>query len=117
MRLALKFGMPLAELLQRVSARELAIWQAVDSLEPIGDFAAAGGALVVANAHRAQGVQAFGLPDFMPLFRPRDPEVVARNQELIQIAQFKRLAKRQAAMAASRQRQDERSEPPAAKAE
>lgn len=69
--------MTLAELGERMTAREFLAWQAFDAVEPIGgerlDLAAGIVAATIANANRdAKRTKPFKPADFMPL-APRPP--------------------------------------------
>lgn len=60
------------ELLDKLSSREIAEWQAYDSLDPIGgrrgDIQAGVVASTVANVFRSNDSKAYGPADFMPQF-------------------------------------------------
>ena len=66
----------MAELLERVSARELSEWMAYAQMEPFGeeraDLRAAIVAMTVANVNRGKG-RAAKVEDFMPKF-DREPD-------------------------------------------
>lgn len=77
--------MTVAELEHRMSARELAEWQAFDALEPIGhirtDYGFALLATLYANAHRRKGDAPAKVTDFMPFVakpatKAADPEAM-----------------------------------------
>lgn len=63
----------MAELLARISSRELTEWMQYYELEPFGeeraDLRAAIVAATVANANRRKGKRAFKPADFMPRFK------------------------------------------------
>lgn len=69
-RLALAMGMPVRDLLGRISGRELAEWIAFDLVEPIGglrgDYQAAVVAATVTNGLRGGKGKRLGLDDFLP---------------------------------------------------
>ena len=66
----------MAELLARISSRELTEWMQYYELEPFGeeraDLHAAIVAATVANSNRRKGKRAFKPADFMPRFEKRD---------------------------------------------
>lgn len=68
--LALALGMPVSELLQRVSAPEMAEWLAFFDLEPFGprmdDLRCGIVASTIANVNRGKGAKAFAPKDFTP---------------------------------------------------
>jgi len=81
--------MTVAELLDRISSRELTEWIVFSQLEPFGSEAGyVGHAIVaktVADANRAKGQKAFEVDDFMPKFGPRKEKTV---EEMLQFAQM-----------------------------
>ena len=76
-----------AELLKRISSRELTEWMAFWQLEPYGaEIGFVGSAIVaatVANVNRQKGQKAYSASDFMPEFGPKQEQTV---EEMIQIA-------------------------------
>jgi len=70
MRLALRMGRTLRELLASIDSRELTLWAAFDRLEPFGgdaeDYRAALAASVTYNMNRGQGRPARHPLDFIP---------------------------------------------------
>jgi hypothetical protein len=80
--------MTVAELLERVSSREISEWMAFSQLEPFGSQVGFLGhaitAATVANVHRGKGKKAYKPDDFMPQFGPKEPQTV---EEMLQIAQ------------------------------
>lgn len=70
MRLALRMGRTLRELLATIDSAELTQWLAFDELEPLGadadDYRAALPAAVYINANRAQGAAAVHPLDLLP---------------------------------------------------
>ncbi len=80
--------MTVAELLQRVSSRELTEWIAFSHLEPFGSEAGYVGhaitASTVANVNRAEGQKAFEYTDFMPHFEKKTQSV----DEMLQFARM-----------------------------
>lgn len=79
----------MAELLARLSARELAEWRAFDRLEPFGDRRADVRlgimAALFANAHRAAGAKPFTPRDFLPVFDAEEAEAERRQTVADQI--------------------------------
>jgi len=79
--------MTVAELLDRVSSRELAEWMAFAQLEPFGSEADYVGPAIIAstmaNIHRGKGKKAFSIDDFMP--KKKKKQTV---EEALQIAQM-----------------------------
>lgn len=79
----------MAELLKRISSRELSEWIAFSQLEPFGSEAGYIGhaitASTVANVNRAKGQKAFEVSDFMPKLEGKKDQTV---EEMIQIAQM-----------------------------
>jgi len=79
--------MTVAELLDRVSGRELTEWMAFAQLEPFGSRANYVGhavtASTIANIYRSKGQKAFELDDFIPS-RKKTQTV----DEMLQIAQM-----------------------------
>lgn len=73
-------GMTVAELHQRVDAREFAEWMAFDRIEPFGDRRAdlrsATVAATIANCHRGRSSSRIYPRDFMPDF-DREPQTDA----------------------------------------
>jgi hypothetical protein len=71
LRLALRLGRSLRELLATVSSEELTLWKAFDTREPIGDtrmdFGFGVVASTVANVNRKPHSETFKPSDFMPL--------------------------------------------------
>ena len=78
-----------AELLNRMSSREISEWWAFYQLEPFGrdaDFLGhAITAQTVANVHRTKDVPPYDIEDFMPTFGEKKPQTVA---EMIQFARM-----------------------------
>lgn len=85
--------MTVEELEGRMSARELAEWQAFDALEPIGhirtDYGFAMLATLYANSHRRKGDSPAKITDFMP-FIANKPAAKASDPEAM-IAMLKSL--------------------------
>lgn len=83
MRLALRLGRSLDELLRTVSSAELTHWRAFDSLEPIGDWRMDLGfgvvASTIANANRSRDTDPFKPIDFMPLAEKPKEESLAEK--------------------------------------
>lgn len=83
MRLALRLGRSLQELLATVTSAELTLWRAFDRLEPIGDWRHDLGfgvvASVVANANRSRDTEPFKPIDFMPLAERAPEETLAQK--------------------------------------
>lgn len=83
----------MAELLERISSREIMEWIAFSQLEPFGSEANFLGhaitSTVIANVNRAKGQKAYEPEDFMPQFEDRDPQTV---EEMIQIAHMLTIA-------------------------
>lgn len=81
--------MTVAELLGRISSRELTEWMAFSQLEPFGSDAMFLGhaitASTVANVNREKGQKAYKAEDFMPNFEGAKKQSV---EEMIQIAQM-----------------------------
>ena len=81
--------MPVAELLERISSRELSEWIAFSQLEPFGAETEFLGhaitASTVANVNRPKGHKAYAPDDFMPKFEGKEPQTV---EEMIQIAEM-----------------------------
>ena len=77
--------MTVAELLDRVSSRELTEWMAFSQLEPFGsetDFVGhAITASTMANIHRGKGKKAYSISDFLP--KPKKEQTI---EEMLQIA-------------------------------
>jgi hypothetical protein len=80
--------MTVAELLGRISSRELTEWIAFAQLEPFGtevDFLGhAITASTVANANRGKGAKNYKPADFMPTFKKKQQTV----DEMLQFAQM-----------------------------
>ena len=79
-----------AELLKRISSREITEWMAFGQLEPfgveVGFIGHAITAATVANVNRAKGQKAYPVTDFMPdLGRTKEPQSV---EEAIQFAEM-----------------------------
>lgn len=78
----------MAELLERVSSRELTEWMEFARMEPFGSEASYIGhaitAQTVANVNRQRGKKAFKVEDFMPKFERHEQSV----DEMIQLAQM-----------------------------
>lgn len=76
----------MAELLERISSRELMEWVAFSQLEPFGAEAGwLGSAIVastVANAQRKKGAKPYKADDFMPRFEKKEQTV----DEMLQLA-------------------------------
>ena len=79
--------MTVAELLKRVSSREISEWMAFSQLEPFGSEAGYIGhaitASTIANVNRKKSQKAFDVNDFMPKFGPKEEQSV---EEMIQLA-------------------------------
>lgn len=79
--------MTVAELLDRVSSRELTEWMAFGQLEPFGGRTQYIGhaitASTIANVYRGKGKSAYPIEQFMPTFKPPKEQTV---EEMIQIA-------------------------------
>ena len=75
----------MAELLARISSRELAEWMQYYELEPFGeeraDLRAAIVATTIANSNRRKGKRAFKPADFMPRFEKKE-EAQSWEQQL-----------------------------------
>ena len=71
--------MPVAEMLSRISSRELTEWSIFYQLEPFGNevnfYGHAITAATIANTHRKKGVKAFKPEDFMPVFEKPEQTV------------------------------------------
>lgn len=67
--------MTVAELLARVSSKELTRWMIFGEIEPFGSDAAYLGhaitASTIANVNRGKGKKAYNAEDFMPKFRKK----------------------------------------------
>ena len=78
----------MAELLGRISSRELTEWMAFSQLEPFGaDAGFLGHAITsrtVANVNRPKGQKAYEVKDFMPNYERKKQSV----EEMVQIAQM-----------------------------
>ena len=76
-----------AELLSRISSRELSEWQAYYIVEPFGEYRAdlrnAIVACVIANANRGKNTRAFTVKDFMPNFEPSKPQPLSEMHALL----------------------------------
>jgi len=85
--------MTVAELLGRISSRELTEWMAFSQLEPFGAEAGYVGhaitASTVANVNRGKGQKAYDVQDFMPTMGKKEPQTVA---EMIQFAEMYTIA-------------------------
>lgn len=85
--------MTVAELLARVSSRELSEWMAFYTLEPFGTEAYYYGfaivAATVANAFREKGSKAFSPEDFMPKFEKQKQQTI---EEMLQFAEMMTIA-------------------------
>jgi len=81
--------MTVAELLGRISSRELSEWMAFSQLEPFGAEAGYVGhaitASTVANVNRGKGQKAYEVQDFMPTMGKKEPQTQA---EMIQFAEM-----------------------------
>lgn len=81
--------MPVGELLQRISSREITEWMAFWQLEPFGaDMNFLGHAITsttVANVNRQKGQTAYDVEDFMPNFEGKKDQSV---DEMLQIAEM-----------------------------
>ena len=81
--------MTVAELLDRISSREIAEWMAFSQLEPFGSEAGYIGhaitAVTIANTHLGKGQKAKDVEDFMPKFGPKKEQTV---DEMLQFAQM-----------------------------
>lgn len=79
-RLALKMGVPVAELQNRMSAAEFAEWMAFYEIEPFGwqaDFSGhAQTAATIANVNRSKDTKPYKVSDFMPK-EPQPPQTSA----------------------------------------
>ncbi len=79
--------MTVAELLSRISSKELSEWMAFAQHEPFGgDTIYIGNAIVaatVANVHRGKNQKAYDIQDFMPEFGEKKPQTV---EEMLQFA-------------------------------
>lgn len=89
MRLALRLGRTLEELLAGISSEELSLWMAFDDIEPLGDVRMDLGfgvvASTLANIHRdtKKRPQAFLPQDYMPLWqRQRPPPAVSLSEQI-----------------------------------
>jgi len=82
-----------AELLNRMSSRELSEWMAFEQLEPYGAEAAYVGhaitSMTVANASRSKGQKAYTVQDFMPTMGKKEPQSQA---QMIQFAEMYTIA-------------------------
>lgn len=69
--------MTVAELMNRISAREFAEWKAYLQIEPFGedrdDIRSAIIACVIANCNREKGKPPFKISDFVPKFKNGQP--------------------------------------------
>lgn len=78
--------MTVAEMLERISSRELTGWIAFSQLEPFGseagNFGHAITASTVANVNRGKGQKPYKVEDFMPIFE-KEPQSV---DQMVQIA-------------------------------
>lgn len=83
MRLALRLGRSLEELLATVSSQELTLWRAFDRMEPIGDWRHDLGygviASTIANANRSKDHKGYAPLDFMPLSEKPKPKSLAQQ--------------------------------------
>ncbi len=81
--------MPVAELLRRISSKEVTEWMAFARLEPIGIDAMyigfASVAVTIANVNRGKNQKPYKLEDFMPVFGPPKKQTA---EEMIQFAQM-----------------------------
>jgi len=81
--------MTVAELLRRISSRELTEWMAFGQLEPFGAESNFLGhaitASTVANVNRAKGQKAYEVSDFMPNMEGKKEQTEA---EMIQFAEM-----------------------------
>ena len=79
----------MAELLNRISSREITEWMAFGQLEPFGAEAGYIGhaitASTVANVNRNKGQKAYEVADFMPTLGRKEPQTAA---EMIQFAEM-----------------------------
>ena len=79
----------MAELLDRISSREITEWMAFGQLEPFGAEAGYIGhaitASTVANVNRNKGQKAYEVSDFMPSLGKKEPQTAA---EMIQFAEM-----------------------------
>ena len=79
--------MPVAELLERISSRELSEWMMFMQVEPFGSEASYIGhaitAQTIANANRQKGKKPYKVKDFMPQFERQEQSV----EEMVQFAQ------------------------------
>jgi hypothetical protein len=94
MRLALKLGRTLRELLASIDSAELTYWQAFDLDEPIGgdaeDYRAGLPAAVAFNLNRRQGSQAMHPLDFIPWSARSRTQVIVLEDDDEAIAAFDR---------------------------
>ncbi len=76
----------MAELLARISSRELTEWAAYYQVEPFGeeraDLRSAIVATNIANGNRAKGQKPYKIEDFMPKFEKKSQS----REEMIQVA-------------------------------
>lgn len=83
MRLALRLGRTVREMLATMSSYELTLWRAFDVLEPVGDWRHDLGHAVVAstmaNIHRGKNTQAMPHRDFMPLAPKPKPKTLGQQ--------------------------------------
>jgi len=77
-----------AELLKRISSREITEWMAFSQLEPFGADAQYVGhaitASTIANVNRGENTPAYSAADFMPKFGTKDTQTV---EDMIQTAE------------------------------
>ena len=80
--------MTVAELLERMSSKEITEWMELEKLEPFkAEVPYLGSAIVaqtVANFHKGKGQQAYKTKDFMPDFKPKKPQT---TEEMIGLAE------------------------------
>lgn len=85
--------MTVAELLKRISSKEITEWMAFGQLEPFGADAEFMGhaitAKTVADVHRKQGSQPYKVSDFMPTLTKKKDQT---PEEMIQVAHMITLA-------------------------
>ncbi|MGE5619531.1 MAG: DUF4035 domain-containing protein [Sphingomonadaceae bacterium] len=81
--------MTVAELLSRISSRELTEWIEYAKLEPFGeeraDLRAAIVAATIANVYRRKGSKPFKPSDFMPAFGPEEAQSVEQQLGIVEM--------------------------------
>lgn len=82
-------GIPVAELLSRISSKELTEWVAFSQIEPFGDkvpyYGHAIVAATVANSNRAKGTQPAKPIDFIPDFEPVKEQPIDQMVQNVQL--------------------------------